>query len=375
MLCTKGILVRIVIDARKISDFGIGEYIRQLLLNFNKYTGRDEFFIIVRDAGSFPLSLGSNFHLLENRAGLYSMRELLHLGISINRLKADIVHFPHFTVPFFISRESRVITTIHDLIHRKFIDLMFTPLHKYYLLPVLRYAVSRSDSIISVSRKTKDDIVRHYGVADRKIRIIYNGLNGFDEAGKASLDGLNIKIPYFLYVGNLKFHKNLINTVRGFSMFQRESGADVRLVLAGVENNKSLGSFKNYIKRYIDLSRIITTGYLSSAELSLLYKKASGLCLASLCEGFGLPALEATQFKTPVIASSSSPMEEFLPEGTVYVNPYSIKEMKDAFSYVYSNRESLRESMDTKFLEDFRWYISAEKTYGLYREIYEAKNR
>ncbi len=362
--------MKIIIDARKISDFGIGEYIRQLLVNYNKYINNDEYLILVKNKDEFPLKLNSNFRLISTDTGLYSLKELFYLGLFINGLKGDIIHFPHFTVPLFI--KGRVITTIHDLIHLKYMDLMFSPLHKYYLLPVLKYAIRRSDAILTVSEKTKNDIIHYYGIGKKRLDVIYNGLNGFDEnRGKNARPG-NIRSPYFLYVGNLKFHKNLINIIRGFAMFEREAGKDIRIVLAGVEKNRSLDGFLRYTDRYIDRSKIITTGYLSSGGLAKLYENSLGLCLISLCEGFGLPALEAMHFQIPVIASKDSPMEEFLKENGIYVDPYSIKEIKNAFSYVYNNQQSLRKSVDKARLKDFQWSISAERTYNVYREVYES---
>lgn len=365
--------MRILIDARKIADFGIGEYIKQLLIHYNKMATDDEYIIITNKGAEFPLHLNRNFRLVPVRIGLYSAVEFLMMGLIINGMDADIVHFPHFTVPLFV--KAPVVTTIHDLIHLKYINTMFSHFHKFYLLPILKYAVIRSDSLIAVSRTARNEIIRHYGLQEKKIDIIYNGLNGFEPPSEKIQDTLGIKNPYFLYVGNLKFHKNLINLIRGFSAFLKESGKQADLVLAGIEKSKNKSAFINYVSKYIDPDRIITTGYLSSGELSSLYSNAMGLCLVSLCEGFGLPALEAAGFSIPVIASENSPMQEFLQKSGIYVNPYSISEIKDAMLYVFRNKDRLTKELKSKKLGSFRWCISAEKTYAVYRELYERRKK
>lgn len=365
--------MRIVIDARKIGDFGIGEYIKQILMNFSHYPYNDDYYLIIQKEKDFPLELGSNFYLIPTEIKPYSVKEVFFLGLLINKLKPDIVHFPHFTVPIFI--KARVITTIHDLIYLKYIDLFYTPLHKFYLLPVMNYAVKRSDALITVSQKAGEDIKKHYHIHDKKLNIIHNGLNSFRSLKTDIKESLGIRNPYFLFTGNLKFHKNLINIIKAFSVFTEKIDQDIDLVLAGIGRNNSFEAFMDYISRYIDTKRVIPTGFLSNAELGELYENALGLLIVSLCEGFGLPALEAMNFDIPVIASKDSPMAEFLRENGIYVNPFSIKEIESAMSFVFYNNERLKGNMNNKeTLKEFQWSISAEKTYDIYRKVYEKES-
>lgn len=372
--------MRIIIDARKIMDFGIGQYIRQLLVHYNRFDRNDEYIVIVKK-GDYPQvcqSLNANFKIVPVNTGLYSLKEMLSFGLFINRLKGDIVHFPHFTVPLFI--KTKVITTIHDIIYLKYIDIFYGPLHKIYLFPVMSHAVKRSDAIITVSKTTRHDLLDYYKghtafkILQKKINTVYNGISPVNYSDTVKPEGVLPNLPFFLYVGNLKPHKNLINLIRGFSLFLREGGRIACFILAGIGNSDSCMYFLQYIKKYTDPDRIIALGHLSDKEIAWLYKNALGLCLVSLCEGFGLPALEAVYAGTPVIVSKGSAMQEYLKDTGIFVNPFSLTEIRDALCDVFDNNSILRRSLKTKSgqISGLQWANTAEKTYNIYKRTFKS---
>ena len=92
-------------------------------------------------------------------------------------------------------------------------DIAFELYPEYYknshkrLSRLTRFAVSNTDQIIAVSKKTKEDIVQFYGVDRHKIEVIYHGVDPFfyprkkNESEKV-IKKYNIKDPYFLFVGS-----------------------------------------------------------------------------------------------------------------------------------------------------------------------------
>ena len=58
----------------------------------------------------------------------------------------------------------------------------------------------------------------------------------------------------------------------------------------------------------INFSNLFFTGYVSDDELASLYKYAKGFIFPSLCEGFGLPPLEAIVLGCKSVALSDIPV-------------------------------------------------------------------
>lgn len=353
-------MVRIVIDARKLGDFGIGEYIKQLLLAFRDLARSDQVFFLHAKDRPPAFAMPAHFHPVPVAVPRYSMQEFFLLGRHINRLRPQVVHIPHYTAP--LSVRAPLLCTIHDLIHLHMMDVVYTPAHRWYAHTVLRYAVKRAQRIIAVSQATRRDLVRFFPACANKLAVVHNGV----EAQPAGATGKRPTAPtadYYLYVGNCKAHKNLINLIRAYEIYRQEAGQPARLVLAGVASNPDWPWLKKYLSRYTAWQNIDTTGFLPRSRLFSLYRGCRALCLVSMHEGFGLPALEAASQQRPVIASKPSPMQEFLQQNVLWVNPFSIRQIADAF-----HRVPEMEAEPAGAPAALCWQSTAEKTYALYRE-------
>ena len=70
--------VRVAIDARKLHDFGIGTYIRNLLRQLARLDRRTEYILICGERDrELGISLGDNFRVEVDRSRPYSIREQL----------------------------------------------------------------------------------------------------------------------------------------------------------------------------------------------------------------------------------------------------------------------------------------------------------
>src|SRR5262245_43658209 len=84
---------RICIDARKLADFGIGTYIRNLLRSLAEIDRTNHYWILVgRDHRAFVERLGRNFHAFTETSSVYSMRELATVSYALRRLRPDVYH-------------------------------------------------------------------------------------------------------------------------------------------------------------------------------------------------------------------------------------------------------------------------------------------
>src|SRR5262245_3961552 len=92
--------VRIGIDARKLHDFGIGTYIRNVLQQRARLDERTEYVVLCRPADiDVVQQLGSNFRGVVETSGMYSLTEQVSLPLVLARQHVTLFHEPHYTLP------------------------------------------------------------------------------------------------------------------------------------------------------------------------------------------------------------------------------------------------------------------------------------
>ena len=111
--------MRIAIDARKLRDYGIGTYIRNLLRHLARLDDKTEYVVLCREEDqAFAAELGANFRAVPEKSGGYSIREQFAVPLALRRERADLFHAPHYVLPALIPCPS--VVTIHDCIHLRF---------------------------------------------------------------------------------------------------------------------------------------------------------------------------------------------------------------------------------------------------------------
>ena len=330
--------MRVGIDARKIADFGIGTYIRGLLQALVTAGGDDEYvaFAPERLAHLLPAAVE---HIAVD-APHYSIRELVAVGRAVDRAGIDLLHAPHYVVPF-----TRVpfVVTIHDLIHLRHPN----PLARMYARRMIGRAVRKSRRVLTVSEAVKRDIVATFGCDGDRIVVTPNGVGApFVPDGRAA-DG-----RYFLYAGNDKPHKNVDVLMDAIA---RITGAS--LVLTGAP-----------FERFRSREGVIITGFVDDAELAALYRGAIALVMPSREEGFGLPALEAMACGCAVITSNAPALIEITGDAALHVEP-DVDALVEAMQRVASD-DALRRMLASRGVERarmFTWTRCADLTRGVYR--------
>ena len=111
--------MRISIDLRKLHDYGIGTYIRNLVINLSRIDKDTDYVLLCRPQDNgFVEGLGENFRPLSQTDPLYSISEQLRIPAQLKRAHIDVFHAPHYTLPFTTPCNS--VVTIHDCIHLLF---------------------------------------------------------------------------------------------------------------------------------------------------------------------------------------------------------------------------------------------------------------
>ena len=111
--------MKVAIDARKLHDFGIGTYIRNLLRHLARLDTRTEYVLLCQKSDlDTAAQLGPNFRTVLEPSPNYSIREQIHVPWVLLRERPDVYHAPHYVLPPAV--RCRSIVTIHDTIHLTF---------------------------------------------------------------------------------------------------------------------------------------------------------------------------------------------------------------------------------------------------------------
>ncbi|MBN2090952.1 glycosyltransferase family 4 protein [candidate division KSB1 bacterium] len=367
--------MKICIDARKITDLGIGTYLQNILNQFCKIGTTHRFLLLFAPEmiEEFRQKYPSpKFQLEIEEAPKYSIAELFTISNKIRRFKADIYHAPHYTVPLFKIRPT--IAIIHDLIHLKFPEYLTSSFARYYAKWMMKHAISTSDHIITISEWSKKDIIEFFKIPAEKITVVYGAVaDSFrkldDFFVKEFLyNQLKIDKPYLFYCGAFKPHKNLITLLKAFQKV--DSVLCPYLVLGGddLESNPEL---KMQVA-LLDLNgRLITPGRLSIENLVQLYNGAVGFVFPSEYEGFGLPPLEAMQCGVPVISSNASCLPEVLGDAALYFEPKSAEQLTLQMNRLLTDTDLRQNLIQKGFnqVKKYSWQKSAQQILDIYQKF------
>lgn len=383
--------MRIGIDARFYgsSGKGLGRYTERLIGALEEEDRENEYVIFLRRE-NFDEYVPASSRFTKVRADYvwYGFAEQLLFPWQLWRTGLDLMHFPHFNVPIFYP--GRFIVTIHDLILLRYPTIRNTTRFAFWYWckffvyrMVIRIACLRADAVITVSRFTESDLLEEFPFLSGKLRVTFEGAgrscfytdketslallsrfglsDSYAGGNTGSASHRDIIRPYFLYVGNAYPHKNLeliADMARRFP--------ECRFVLVGREDY-----FYNRLKRLVSLENLRFTGFLSDAEISVLYRHGTAYVFPSLYEGFGLPPLEAMGYGLPVLSSDRGSLPEVLGDAALYFDPENPEQfasrLREVITYP-SVRESLRRK-GYRRIRLFSWLSMAKKTMTVYRTI------
>jgi glycosyltransferase involved in cell wall biosynthesis len=217
--------------------------------------------------------------------------EQVRLPAAIRRAHVDVMHFPSLYVPVAMPRRS--IVTIHDLIHLRFPQFFKAKVGPYYHT-VVRWACARAARVITDDERTVQDLRRFLGVDPAKVRVVALGAADDFFAETPPHRG---ERPYLLYVGNHREHKDLPTLFSAWAALPDDLEMD--LYLTGPDDFDAASRRRGQ-------RRVVALGDVSTQELVALYAGAVAMVTPALCEGFGLPMLEAMAAGCPVVACADA---------------------------------------------------------------------
>jgi len=223
----------------------------------------------------------------------FGLDEQVRLPLAFARRRPALVHHLSLYAP--LVQVAPTIVTIHDCIHLRYPEYFRRHIGWYYRT-VVRRLLRRAVRIITDDRRTIDDLQHYLDVDPNKVRVIPLGVA---ETFLAADEASPARAPYLFYAGNHRSHKNLEMLVNAWFALPEACSSD--LIFTGLDDLPV-----TWPRQRANGSRLRCCGMLDDAALIAMLRGATALVYPSLCEGFGLPMLEALAVGTPVIASADA---------------------------------------------------------------------
>ncbi len=379
-------LVKVAIDARRIGDFGVGTYTRNLIGNLARLD-RDTRYIVVGNSEKLRMlgPLPGNFHIVNYSRKGNTFRSILEFRQIVQRLECDLVHVPHlFRIPRLLP--CPYIMTVHDLLEHMHEDRLRRPWDRWLRYRLAQGTLARAAKILAVSEFTRREVTRVFGVRERRIEVVHNAIDdrfllghASDEERQAIVDRYQVNYPFVLYTGRISPHKNVARIIEAFSALKAELRRpeinpegqllDLKLLIVGDE-----------LSRHPDLRRTVVRsrmqqdvrflGFVPIEVLRVFYDAAKLFVFPSLYEGFGLPPLEAMAHGTPVVASNFTALPEVVGPAALLVNPENVFEVMRAMQKALLDRPTRERLKQAGYLQvrKFSWETSVRRTIEVYKE-------
>jgi glycosyltransferase involved in cell wall biosynthesis len=286
--------------------------------------------------------------------------------------KLDLIHAQYF-LPHHL--RCRTVLTVHDVLYERYPEF-FTKMDLYRNKIGVPWSCRRADHIITVSESSKRDLIEIYGLEPSRITVTYHG----PDDGYRPLDQEDAKDylrrryrlegQFILYVGAIQPRKNVPRLLSAFAELKRKHRIPEKLVIVGPKAWLVTDVFRA-IENHSAKDDVVVTGYVPQEDLAYFYNAATVFVYVPICEGFGLPVLEAIACGTPTITSRCSSLEEVAGGATVLVDPLDGPAIASAIENVLSNAD-LRARLRVLGLarsSQFSCREMAVRTQAVYRQV------
>lgn len=317
-------------------------------------------------------SLRKNLPFKTRALEMYSTLRNVLFRAHTRNLKGFLLHTPNYILmPF----DGPSVTTVHDLSAFNFPET-HPPERVRFLERHLPRTLERADRVLTDSQFIADEIHVKLGVPREKLRVIALGVDpGYHPRGNEALaetmarHGLAAG-AYLLVVATQEPRKNLIRLANAYAGLPARLRDRYPLIIVGARGwlNAELERVLAPLEASGSSRRL---GYVSEADLPMIYAGAGGFAFPSLYEGFGLPVLEAMASGVPVLTSNVSSLPEICAGTALCVDPLDEKALREGLERLLEdNTWRDRSAADgLAHAADFPWSRCVDETVAVYREI------
>lgn len=374
--------MKIAIDIRRMTEFGVGTYIRNVVRTLSRLDHESEYFLIgppakVQEIGTLP----PNFRNIPAEAPEFSLQGYREFRLALKHLNCDLVHIPNlFSVPRFMP--CPYILTAHDMLEHVSLLRDQSSFRSTWQLQMTKRILRGAARILAVSNFTCTEIEKFFEIPSSRIEVVYNAIDERFLRGHASAadreliaQRYQVNYPFLLYAGRVSPHKNVVRMIEAFSALKTElekdgAYADLKLIIIGDDLSGNPDLRRTVVRSCVQ-NDVRFLGFIPIEVLRIFYDAAKIFVFPSLYEGFGLPPLEAMAHGTPVVTSNVSSLPEVVGNAAVLVNPENVFEIMRALHRVLMD-QALRDRMKERGYRQatrFSWDSSVRRVFEVYREV------
>lgn len=374
--------MKVALDLRRITEFGVGTYTRNIVRALARLDSGNEYFLLgppqkVTEIGPLPPRF-TNIPLFDDGT---SAKGYVEFRASLKRLQCDVVHIPHL---FWMPRNlpCPYVITVHDVLEHMYRARDRSSLRRSLHFHLTRRVLRGAGRILAVSNFTKKEIEKLFGIPGSQIEVVYNAIDERFLHGHATdadrqilAERYLVTYPFLLYAGRISPHKNLVRIIEAFSALRAElekenKFSDLKLIIIGDELSKHPDLRRTVIRSGVQ-NDVRFMGFVPIEMLRIFYDAAKIFVFPSLYEGFGLPPLEAMAHGTPVVTSNTSSLPEVVGHAAVLVNPENVFEIMRALHRLLLD-QTVREKIKQRSYDQakkFSWESSAQKVLNIYERV------
>jgi glycosyltransferase involved in cell wall biosynthesis len=310
--------VRIAIDARELTGraTGVGRYLGELLRIWASMpaAAAHEFILCAPQplAGLAAIASAPSFRTIVE-PGRGTMWEQTTLPRLVRAASADVLFAPGYTAP--VLSPVPTILVVHDVsfcAHPEW----FSWREGLRRRVLTRLSARRAARVLTVSDFSKREIVRHLGVAQDTVEVIYHGATRLPAAPPPGVR--SPAQPMVLYVGSLFTRRHIPQLIAGFARLTDEH-RQATLEIVGDNRMQPPIDVAALAAAAGAAGRVHARSYVSDAELAALYARASAFAFLSDYEGFGMTPLEALASGVPPVVLDTEVAREIYGPAAVYV--------------------------------------------------------
>ena len=376
-------MARIGIDIRCLSDgkkTGVEEYTLNILQQLFELDKKNQYVLFLNSFRkyNFDPTIFSRFKNVSVKKFNYP-NKILNLCFWYLRWPyvdlmlggVDIFFMPNINFVA-LSQKTKMVLTIHDLSYEIFPQTFSIKRRLWHHILNPRKLCQKADQIIAVSESSKSDIISRWGISEKKVKVIYNGIpTDFEQLDHNNPKLIEIKEKYHLpfkfifYLGTIEPRKNIPFIVKAYNHLRELNNPQLnkyKLVIAGAKGwkTKNILSVMRNAKFTDD---IIFTSCITNEDKAAVYTLASLFVYPSFFEGFGIPVLEAMRCGVPTITSNTSSLPEVVGNGAIMIDPDKPDELYSAMKELLLNRDFYA-NMQQQALRQavrFNWKASARE--------------